>query len=286
MRRRRTNDVLDGDREAGRIALVLGANLRVSRRRLTMTQEQLGDRVGVKRSRISQLERGLGGSAPLLLWARLGMAVGKPLAVAFSRDLEAAPEPVDGGHLVAQELLLQLARQRGRVGVFELPTGPSPVAGVVDVAMRDDEQEVLILAEVWNRLTDFGAASRSTSRKVADASSGILPRGFRLASCWLLIDTAANRAIVRRYPEIIRARFQGSSVRWVRALIDGADHPSSRGLSGSTPGRGDLPPCDSVGDGIDRSVRAFRGSIPLPVSFSWLHRDQHGINHPRSRDTG
>jgi transcriptional regulator with XRE-family HTH domain len=228
--RRRTNDEIDGDREAGRIALVLGADLRRSRRRLRLTQEQLGARIGVKRARIGEIERGKGSSAPLALWVRLGKAVDRPFAASFSRDLREVPEPADTGHLAAQELVLRLTRSTGRVGEFELPTRSSGSAGVVDVAIRDDVQRVLILVEIWNRLIDLGAASRSTSRKL-EVEAAILPAGFRLASRWLLVDNAANRAVVRRFPEIVRTRFPGSSLGWVRALVERHEPPSGAGIA-------------------------------------------------------
>jgi hypothetical protein len=47
----------------------------------------------------------------------------------------------------------------------------------------------------------------------------------------LLVDTAANRRLVRRYPEIIMARFGGSSVGWVRSLVDGAPPPLDPGIA-------------------------------------------------------
>jgi transcriptional regulator with XRE-family HTH domain len=144
MHGRRTNDELDGDRESGRIALVLGADLRRSRRRLRLTQEHLGDRVGVRRTRIGELERGQGASAPLALWVRPGKAVDRPFAASFSRNLREIPEPSDAGHLAAQEFLLGLSRQTGRNGFFESPTHSSTSAGVVDVGIRDDSQRMLI----------------------------------------------------------------------------------------------------------------------------------------------
>ena len=238
MRRRRTNDELDGDRESARIALALGTELRGSRRKAKLTQEQLGDRVGMRRTRIGELERGRGASAPLALWVRLGKAVDRPLAASFSRNLRELPEPTDAGHLAAQELLLRQTRDSGRVGMFELPTRPSASLGVVDVGIRDDIQRLLILVEVWNRLTDLGAAARSTSRKVGEVEQAILPRGFRLASCWLLVDNAANRVIVRRFPEIVRARFPGSSLGWVRALVHGGEPPNEPGIAWIDPRSG------------------------------------------------
>jgi hypothetical protein len=48
---------------------------------------------------------------------------------------------------------------------------------------------------------------------------------YRVAAAWLLVDTAANRRLVARYPAIVRTRFPGSSIALVRALRDGAAFP-------------------------------------------------------------
>ena len=59
---------------------------------------------------------------------------------------------------------------------------------------------MLILVEIWNALSDLGAGARSTARKLVEVEALAEFRGDRVASCWLLVDTAANRAIVRRIP--------------------------------------------------------------------------------------
>jgi len=241
-RSRRTNEILEGDREAARIALTLGAELRAARRSVRQTQHQLGRRVGLGTTRISELERGFGASATLSTWSRLGMAISRPLAISFSRNLAASPEPTDAGHLAAQELVLRLARENGRTGVFEMPTRTSAAPGVVDVAIRDDGALVLILVEIWNRVTDLGSASRSTSRKVADVEASVPSPAFRVASCWLLVENAANRAIVRRFPEIFRARFSGSSIGWTRAIANGGIPPLASGVAWIDPRSGRITP--------------------------------------------
>lgn len=198
-----------------------------------MTQSQLGARVGLRRSRIGEIERGTATGTPLVVWVRLGIVLRRPLAMAFSRDLERGP--ADGGHLDAQELLLRMARATGRPGTFELPTRPDSPAHSVDVCMRDDANRTLILNEIWNRVHDMGKASRSTDRKVAEASALAAVIGgdhpYRVASCWLLVANAANREIVRRYPEILSVRFPGSSLGWVRALTDGGPVPSQPAIA-------------------------------------------------------
>ena len=232
---RRTAAQVQGAREAARIAATLGGDLKRTRVRRRLTQRALGDRVGLSQGRISDLERGDGASAPLDTWLALSLALGRPLAVSFSRDIE-VDEPRDAGHLRAQELVLGLARRLGRRADLELATRPADPSRAIDVVIRDDPARCLVLVEIWNRLDDLGAAVRSTSRKQVEAEGlAILAAGdgtrYRVASCWLLVDTAANRRLVARYPEIFAARFGGSSVGWVRCLVEGAAPPVGPGVA-------------------------------------------------------
>ena len=233
-RRRRTDQMIAGDREARSIAGMLGRETRSTRLRRRMRQVDLAAKVGLRQSRISAIERGIATGTPLVIWARIGAALGRPLAVAFSRDLEPA-EPADAAHLAGQELLLRFARTTGRTATFELPTRPDSPSLSVDVCIRDDAHRTLILNEIWNRFEDMGRASRSTDRKVAEASALAAliggHRPYRVASSWLLVDNSANRALVARYPEILAARFQGSSRRWVEALVTGTPVPAQPGMA-------------------------------------------------------
>jgi transcriptional regulator with XRE-family HTH domain len=243
---RRTDSAVQGDALSAAIAATLGREARTTRRRRRVTQQRLADEIGISRSRYADIERGEGATAPLETWTRIGAALGRPLAVAFSRDIEQA-EPRDAGHLAAQELVLGLARSHGRAASFELPTRPADPARSTDVGLRDDAQRTLILVEIWNRLDDLGAAARATDRKVAEAAApaafaGADERPYRVAACWLLVDTAANRRLIARYPEIVRARFPGSSVRWVGALTDGTAPPVEPGIAWVDPRAGRIIP--------------------------------------------
>lgn len=239
--RKRTTSEIAGQREAQAIAAHLGREARSTRRRLRITQKELGRRVGLGQSEISHLEAGDGAGTSIATWTAIGTALRRPLAIAFSRDISAA-SPRDAGHLAAQEMLLRLAATTGRAGRFELPTRPSNPALSIDIGLRDRTHRVLILAEVWNRLDDVGAAARGMSRKVAEAAA--LAEAHdppdRVAWCWLLLDTAANREIVRRYPAVIRAQFPGSSQAWVRALTSTVPPPEHPGMAWIDPGRNRL----------------------------------------------
>ena len=229
---RRRQDELAGDVESRRAAAALGVDLKRTRQRRHMTLDELAERTGIGRSRLQELEAGGGATAPVRTWFALGAALDRPFAAGFSRDLAVPPEPADAGHLAAQELVLELARAAGRTGLFELPTRPNARDGSnIDVGLRDDRYQVLIVIEIWNRLSDMGSASRSTQRKRNEAEALASFRGYRVASCWLLVDTAANREIVRRYPAVLRAMFAGSSVAWVGCLVDGGPAPAESGIA-------------------------------------------------------
>jgi transcriptional regulator with XRE-family HTH domain len=240
-RRSRRSARTIGAREANAIAANLGRELLRTRHRRRLTQAELGDRVGVSQAEISGLEAGSGARTSIETWVAIGIALDRPIAVSFSRDVS---EPLqDAGHLAAQELVLRLATAAGSRGTFEAAANRINPMHSTDVRL-DRADGMTILIEIWNRLDDLGAAVRSSDRKLADLTSS----GSPAASCWLLVDTAANRAIVRRYPAIFRARFPGSSVGWVRAISSGAVCPRRPGVA-----------CVDVRSGRLREVRLAVG---------------------------
>lgn len=211
----------------------MGGRVRAARRRRRLTQQQLGDRVGLSRSAVSAIERGLGGGHTLDTWQRVVLAMDIPLVIDIGRDIVA--EPADAGHLPIQELILRLGRTVGYQGAFELPSRPANPRHSTDVGLRDDVHRRLTLVECWNTIGDLGAAARATARKLLEtADVAVLAARdgapYSVAGCWVVRATAANRALVARYPEIFAARFPGSSWSWVQALTSGSEPPSDPGL--------------------------------------------------------
>lgn len=232
---RRTQASVAGDREARAIAAVLGREARTTRKRRRRTLRQFAREVGVSFARLAQLERGLGENAPLSTWVKIGIVLGRPLAVGFSRDITAA-EPADAGHLAAQELVLRLARAHGRRANVELTTRPANPAGWADVVLVDDPLRVLLLVEIVNRSGNLGADFRSTDRKLAELEGlAVLAGGddepYAIRGGWLLVDTAANRALVARFGEVLRTRFPGSSSRWARSLSERTAPPEKPAIA-------------------------------------------------------
>jgi transcriptional regulator with XRE-family HTH domain len=206
----------------------------MGRQRLRLSQAALADRVGVKQAWISRIELGQGPGVPLRLWIAIGVALGQPLAVSFTRAMGETRQPLDAGHLEMQEHLLGLARAVGRGATFELPTRRSDPSRSVDVCIRDNRHRVLIIEEAWNTFGDIGAAVRATHRKQAEAQdlAATIDDGppYRVATLWVVRESAANRAILSRFPEILRSAFPGSSRTWASALTTGHAPPAEAGL--------------------------------------------------------
>ena len=69
------------------------------------TQGQLGAKVGLSQSTVSDLEIGEGGGLSLVVWQQVALVLELPLDVTLGRD--AHEEPADAGHLGIQELILR-----------------------------------------------------------------------------------------------------------------------------------------------------------------------------------
>lgn len=221
--------VVEGQREALALAATLGGTVRQARRARRMSLADLGDKVGLSPTRIAEIERGEGVGSPLQVWVALGIAVGRPLAVSLSKPLgEGYDGPRDAGHLEIQEHLLALAAKNSRHGTFELPTRPIDPARSTDVGLRDPIRRVRTLAECWNTFGDIGAATRATTRKLAEAQA-TWPDD-RIATVWVVRATAANCALLARFPHILDATFPGSSRSWVAALETDSEPPAAPGI--------------------------------------------------------
>ena len=132
-----------------------------------------------------------------------------------------------------QELVLRLGRAAGFERHFELSTKPAEPWRSADVALGMDRRKVAIDVECWNVIGDIGASARSTARKQAELEAIAVARwgpDARACSVWVARDTARNRALVARYPEVFATRFPGSSRGWVSTLTIGSEPPSEPGL--------------------------------------------------------
>lgn len=179
---------------------------------------------------ISRVERG---ANPLEIEAldRIGLAFGVPLAVGFDRDL--LDDVADAGHLAMQELVLRVTRGPGFERQFEMSTRPNEPWRSSDVGLALDKRQLAIDVECWNTFGDVGSATRSSRRKLADLQQLAVARwgeNARAGLVWVVRETAANRALINRYPEVFASLFTGSSRAWVATLTTGSEPPDGPGL--------------------------------------------------------
>ena len=165
-RRRSTRARRTGLGRAGYLARRLGVALRDRRRGLHLTQREVAERAGVSQREVSRLELGHGGNTNVDTWAVVGAALGLQLA-SFFEQAPGADQPRDLEHLRRQDLVIRSATPggwRGRPEVLLQDDGRYPRS--IDVTLeRADRREVAVV-EVWDLLTDGGAAIRGLGSKV------------------------------------------------------------------------------------------------------------------------
>lgn len=208
----------------------LAGEINAMRRRRKWTQTELGREAGVGRMVISRLERGEV-QLDIATLDRVAMAFGVPLAVGFDRDEYQGV--ADAGHLEMQELVLRVTRGAGGSRQFEMPTRPNEPWRSSDIGFGLERHRTAIDIECWNTFGDLGAASRSSRRKVVELEQLALAKwgeGARAGLVWVVRETARNRALVNRYPEVFASMFTGSSRAWIATLTTGAEPPTAPGL--------------------------------------------------------
>lgn len=237
---RRTALEIEASRRWKEARARIGGQVKAMRLRRGWSQASLGSRIGVGRMVVGRLERGEG-HMDLELLERIAIVLAVPLTVNLGRDPR--EDVADAGHLSMQELVLKLARRVGFDRQIELPTRPAEPWRSIDVALGSEARRQAIEVECWNTIGDVGAGVRSSTRKLAELEQAAIGRwgeGARAAAVWVVRDSARNRALVARYPEVFAARFPGSSRAWVKALAEGGPVPTDPGLVWCDPRGGRL----------------------------------------------
>jgi hypothetical protein len=216
---RATQEVMRGRGRADAVAVRLGVGLKDSRIAAAMTQAEAASRARISQARWSELERGLGASAPIELWAVVAAAVGVRLA-AFLEQVSGAGLPRDVEHLRRQSAVVDRAATGGWSAAPEMPVTRGGSGRVIDVLLTRDTRREAAVVEVWDLLLDVGAAFRSFDDKLA-AVRAKLP-GWIVSGAWVLRGTRRNRALVAELAPLVAARFPGDGTAWLAAL----DHPA------------------------------------------------------------
>lgn len=226
---RRSDVAVEAERRLKERRARVGGQIKGMRTRRGWTKTELAERCDVGRMVVMRAEKG-DESVTLETLERMALAFGVPLNVGFTRD---GLDVADGGHLAIQEIVLRAGRSTGLAGLPELPTRPNEPWRSIDVVLGSRSRALAVCVECWNTFGDVGAAIRSSRRKAVELSElGVAQWGAdaRARLVWVVRDSAANRALVARYPEVFIRAFPGSSRQWVAALTAGSEPPNEPGL--------------------------------------------------------
>lgn len=237
-RLRAGSHVIVGRRRAATVAARLGTGLRDARVASGKRQVEAARDAGISQTRYSELERGLGATAPLETWAVAAAAVGEQLVGL----LEAAPgatPPRDIERLRRQAALVELARAGGWQAHVELALDPGAVRSrSADAMLLRAATREAILGEIWDWFDDVGSSLRSLDSK-RDALLAKLAREhggeWTLRCLYVIRRTRRNERPVAELRMLFAARFRGSATAWLRAITDPQTRlPAADGLVWST----------------------------------------------------
>jgi hypothetical protein len=101
----------------------------------------------------------------------------------------------------------------------------------IDIVLMRPRRREAVAVEVWDLLTDVGAAMRSLDGKVATLARRLANSQWAVRGPWVVRGTNRNRRLVAEFRSVFAARFPASSTEWLRALADPSTAiPSQDGL--------------------------------------------------------
>lgn len=230
-RKRSTRERRAGLGRAGYLARRLGVGIRDRRRAAGLTQRAIGERAGVSQREVSRLELGRGATTDLETWAAVGAALGLQLASYFERA-PGSSQPDDLEHLRRQDLVIRTSAPGGWSGGPEAlleEDGRYPRS--IDVLLKRQVRREAAVVEVWDLITDGGAAMRGLEVKVRAIRERLGP-GWRVHGLLVVRGTHRNRLLITGLHALFGARYPASSAAWLRALSEpGVAMPDEDGLA-------------------------------------------------------
>lgn len=186
------------------------------------------------------MERGGGARASIETWSCLAAAVGEQF-VGFLERAAGADRPRDIEHLRRQSALIELAAVGGWEGLPELALDSGPGRSrSIDVALVRRSTGEAVVVEIWDWFDDVGSSLRGLDAKVSAlevrlaaasttspvhgstaAANGVERRpSWRVYGLFVVRDTRRNRSLVAQLGPLFAARFSGSSIAWIRAILN------------------------------------------------------------------
>lgn len=255
----RTHTLSDARRFVDWLRTDAGRELRFARHTAGATMQQVADRLGCSKSKISRVERGLSPRVTLQDLALIGAVVGIRPSVRFyptGRPLR------DQGQV---ELLAALNRRMHRSWHHRHEV-PMPRTG--DLRAADQVSSIpgcRVMVEAYRRFVDDQAQTRSARLKQRDLGAERL--------LILLEDTRANRRAVDAARDELRRSFPISPRAMLAALAAGLD-PGGDGIVLLR--RAAAPPVAATAAAAAVAPRGTIGERPAPPSRSVPPRETQG----------
>ncbi len=218
VRSRSPRSLVVGRERASHIARRLGTALRERRTGAHLSQRKLAERVGISQTALSRLERGLGASTGLDIWAACAAALDVQLA-AFLERTAGASLPRDIEHLRRQNLIVSVSAGGGWRAIPEAAVDGGQWSRSIDVLLGRATRHEAAVIEIWDLLLDGGEAMRGLAGKV-QALREQLGSTWRVQGLLVVRGTHRNRALVRQLRPLFSARYPASSASWLRSLTD------------------------------------------------------------------
>jgi transcriptional regulator with XRE-family HTH domain len=142
----------------------LGVALRDARAHTGRTQRECAASARLSQARWSNLERGLGASAPLATWAIAAASVGQEL-VGFLDRAPGADLPRDIEHLRRQSAIVERAAPGGWHVAPEMPVAAGSTGRVIDALLTRAESREAAVFEVWDLLSTSARPCGPSTRR-------------------------------------------------------------------------------------------------------------------------
>lgn len=202
---------------------MVGAVFRAVRRRLRLSQRELGARAGVSQQTVSLIERGRLDEVALATLRRVGAVLGIEISFAPRWRGPELDRLLDAGHAAIVEAVVGGLRGRGWTVLVEWSFNRYGERGSVDVLAWHPDRSALVVVEVKTRLVDLQDLLSTLDRKVRIAAA-LLPkeRGWRPVNVGRIVvlpDTSTSRDAVDRHRATFGAALPGRTIavhRWLR----------------------------------------------------------------------